>query len=181
MYYYINAMRNEREKGDKMRNADETLRIILGDDYAPKQAPRKKASKADLAIQIYREAREAGERAMRAAKPTPMIVSDADLAGNPIPGGKSWYVPSGICGFAWIKIKGNSWFIRELKKAGLASAKKDWNRPRIPFEKDSYSGGYSYWISEGGQSMELKEAYANAFADVLEAYGISAYAGSRMD
>ena len=44
-----------------------------------------------------------------------------------------------------------------------------------------FRSGLSVWVSEGGQSMERKEAYARAYADVLRAAGIEAYAGSRMD
>jgi len=138
--------------------------------------------KARLARKAYREAREAGEKAMRETTPTPMIVSEADgLSDKPKANGKSWYAPSGVCGFAWIKVRGNSWFIRELKKLGLACAdRNDW-ASRARWLKDNYSGGYSYSVREGGQSIELKEAYAHAMAKVLEAYGITAYASSRMD
>jgi len=139
-------------------------------------------NKGRLARQVYREACEAGERALREAKPTPMIVSEADgLSDKPKAGGKSWYVPSGVCGFAWVKVRGNSWFIRALKKIGLACAdRNDW-ASRARWLKDNYSGGYSFSVREGGQSMELKEAYARAFAAVLTAYGVNAYASSRMD
>ena len=37
------------------------------------------------------------------------------------------------------------------------------------------------WWQEFGQSVEQKEAYADAYADVLQKYGIKAYAGSRLD
>ncbi len=139
-------------------------------------------NQSSLARQIYREAIKAGERAMRGASPTPMIVSEADgLSDRPKAGGKSWYVASGVCGFAWVKIRGNSWFIRALKKLGLAEAdSNDWSS-QARFRKDNYSGGYSFSVREGGQSMELKEAYAQAFANVLESHGIYAYANSRMD
>ena len=80
-------------------------------------------NKSRLARQIYSEAIAAGEKALRGTTPRPMIVSETDgLSDRPKAGGKSWYVPSGVCGFAWIKIKGNSWFTRELKKIGLANA-----------------------------------------------------------
>ena len=139
-------------------------------------------NRSRLARQIYREACEAGERAMREAKPTPMIVSEADgLSDRPKAGGKSWYVPSGICGFAWIRVRGNSWFIRELKKIGLAEDDRNNWASRARFLKDNYYGGYSFSVREGGQSMELKEAYAQAFANVLESYEIPASSSSRMD
>lgn len=43
------------------------------------------------------------------------------------------------------------------------------------------SGGLQYWVSQGGQSMQRKEAFARAFASVLKANGIDAFADSRMD
>jgi len=140
------------------------------------------SDKTSLARRVYREAREAGEKAMKGAKPTPMVVSEADgLSDRPRDGGKSWYVPTGVCGFAWVKVRGNSWFIRALKKIGLAEADRNNWSSRARWLKDSYSGGYSFSVREGGQSMELKEAYAQAFAAVLESYGVYAYASSRMD
>jgi len=72
-----------------------------------------------------------------------------------------------ICGFAWIKFKGNTAWARWTKKAGLAS-------------KD-YGGGYSIWVSMFGQSYDKKRAYAQAFSKVLEEHGIWSYAGSRLD
>jgi len=75
----------------------------------------------------------------------------------------------GCCGFAWVNIKpGTSKFARFLKENGIA-------------RKDSYFGGVSVWVSVGGQSIDKKEAYAGAYADVLQANGIRAFAMSRMD
>ena len=42
-------------------------------------------------------------------------------------------------------------------------------------------GGYSIPCYEGNQSMELKEAYTAAFADVLYENGLNVYTSSRMD
>jgi len=170
-----------RQDGDGMRKKDGRL---IGSGSSPLKGGimSNNGNRSQLARQIYREALEAGERAMKEAKPTPMIVSEADgLSDRPKAGGKSWYVPSGVCGFAWVKIRGNSWFIRALKKLGLAEADRNNWESRARFFKDGYSGGYSFSVREGGQSMELKEAYARAFANVLESYGVYAYASSRMD
>ena len=46
---------------------------------------------------------------------------------------------------------------------------------------DSFEGGYMIWISAYNQSLQKKEAYAVAFAEVLSKNGIRAYAMSRMD
>lgn len=119
---------------------------------------------------LFNRAKMAAMEAGRLAIPTPMVVSEADvLSGAPIPGGKSWLVNDGVCGFAWVNVKpGNSPFANFLKKEKLASA-------------DRYYGGVSIWMSEFGQSMTRKEAAAAAMAKVLSEAGIRAYAMSRMD
>lgn len=77
--------------------------------------------------------------------------------------------PDGPCGFAWISIHpGSSSFARWLVKH---------NRARKSYGET----GVRIWVSEGNQSMQKKEAYAVAFAKVLQSYGITAYAGSRLD
>lgn len=73
------------------------------------------------------------------------------------------------CGFAWVNVKpGTSAFAKFLVKRGIA-------------RRDSYYGGVCYWVSAYGQSMRLKEAYAEGYAAVLREAGIEAYAQSRMD
>jgi hypothetical protein len=119
---------------------------------------------------VWARALAAGKAAGQAAVPTPMIVSEADgLSGSPKPGGQSWYVSEGVCGFAWVTVKpGTSPFARWLKARGDAS--KGW------------AGGVYYWVSDFGQSMVRKEAAAAAIAEVLrDELGVRAYAGSRMD
>jgi hypothetical protein len=116
---------------------------------------------------IYMEAIDAGHAALNAATPTPMVVVEADIWGNPVAGATRHYVDEGACGFAWIQIKGNTGFGREMKKLNLFSK--------------AYPTGLQYWVGEGGQSVERKEAFARAFAKVLNKYGIQAYAGSRLD
>ena len=75
------------------------------------------------------------------------------------------------CGFAWVNIygiKGNTKLGRRMKQAGI--------------EKD-YSGAYSIWnpSQHGTQSMDVKEAGAQASAEVFNRYGFRAYMGSRAD
>jgi len=120
--------------------------------------------------ELYQMAVEAGKVAAAKTKPTPMIVRQhKDMFDDNSEVEKEYFVPSGVCGFAWVNIKpGNSKFANWLKKEGLA-------------RRDSYYGGVTIWVSEYGQSLELKEVYAYAFANVLSENGIKAYAGSRMD
>ena len=85
-------------------------------------------------------------------------------------GGNAYGEPM-YCGFAWVNIysiKGNTKLGKRVKAAGLS--------------KD-YSGAYSIWNpgQHHGQSMDVKEAGARAYAMVLQAYGFKASAGSRAD
>lgn len=101
--------------------------------------------------------------------PTPMIVEQhSNMWDDNSPVEKSYYVPQGVCGFAWVNVRpGNSSFARWAVKEGLA--------------RKSYSGGIDFWISDYGQSYEKKSAHAAAMAKVLEDAGLKAYAMSRMD
>ena len=133
---------------------------------ASKPAKLKKSEFAPL----YLKAHAAGLEAAKKVVPVPMIVAQhASVLDDSSPVVKSWYVPSGVCGFAWVSVKpGNSGFAKWLVANGYAS-------------KDSYAGGVCLWVSLFGQSLELKESYAYAFARVLQEAGIKAYGNSRMD
>jgi len=126
------------------------------------------AAKPDYAA-IHREAHSAGMAAGKAAIPTPMTVYEADgLSNRPKPGGKSWYVSEGVCGFAWVTIPdGRSSFARWAAKQKLGHK--------------GYPKGFDLWVHQFGQSMTRKEAYARAYAKVLRDNGIDAYPRSRMD
>ena len=89
---------------------------------------------------------------------------------NDSTGGNQYGEPM-YCGFAWVNIygvKGNTKLGKRFKQAGLT--------------KD-YTQAYSIWNpgKYGGQSMDVKEAGASAYAAVLNAYGFRASAGSRAD
>lgn len=119
---------------------------------------------------LFLLADKAGKEAVAKLKVTPMVVQQHT---NPMddnsPVKQQWFIEDGVCGFAWVNIKpANSKFANWMKKMGYGRT-------------DSYYGGLSYWIGDYGQSMQKKEAYANAFAGVLQEYGIKAYASSRMD
>jgi len=141
--------------------------------------------------QIIHEAKLAGEIAARNFKPTPMVVGQAvGLFGNQIVPGTEEVVPEGVCGFAWVNIyrkssETNRQFIKELKEAGMVDENKDSrsHNPNHIFTKISYMGPvhYNFWCPLMTQGMGRKEAYCNAFAEVLRKYGISVSVGSRMD
>lgn len=117
---------------------------------------------------IIKEAEAAGLKAGSAFVPTPMIVGQAvDLFSNKMVPGTEEFVSDGVCGFAWVHFKGNTAFGRYMKKIGKAD--------------NDYPTGLSVWVHQFGQSMQKKEAYARAYAEVLRKYGIEAYANSRLD
>ena len=75
------------------------------------------------------------------------------------------------CGFAWVNIygvKGNTKLGRNLKAAGV---KQDYTKAFQIYNP----GGVSV------QNVDVKEAGAQAAAEVFEQYGFKAYAGSRLD
>jgi hypothetical protein len=111
-------------------------------------------------------AHDRGRLAAELKVPTPMIVTGTGLDGV-----KHTYPPvmDGVCGFAWVNVSPcTTSFGRWLKRAGIV-------------DRRAYHGGYDLWISDYGQSMERKEAHAQAVAETLREAGIVAYARSRMD
>jgi hypothetical protein len=123
------------------------------------------AAHAELYARAYAAGRAAGE----ACNPAPMIVDQhADVLDDASPITQSWYVPSGVCGFAWVNIRpGSSSFARWLTAQGYA--------------RRSYYGGIDIWISDYSQSYDRKIAHAQAMARVLQDAGITAHATGRLD
>ena len=120
---------------------------------------------------IYAEAYTAGKLAGDTVGVVPMIVgtpitpfgSDIDYTK------KTYFVEGGVCGFAWVHIDPARGAFVNWCKANKRGGK-------------SYYGGYDLREDGGyGQSLQRKEAFCGAFAEVLRKYGINAYAQSRMD
>jgi hypothetical protein len=120
---------------------------------------------------LYDAAMAAGAQAAAAANVRPMTVRAEDIQVNGVPigaPGQVWHEPEGVCGFAWVVVKpGTSPFARWLKAQGHASK--------------HYAGGVSIWIGDYNQSMQRKEAHAEAMVKVFAAADIQCYADSRMD
>jgi hypothetical protein len=112
---------------------------------------------------LYNKAVAAGDAAAKAMTPPPMTV----VGGVPGEAPKVYYEPEGLCGFAWISFPGNTAWGRWAKKNKVA-------RPHYP-------SGLCVWVSAYNQSVARKEAFAEAFAAVLNEAGIEASAGSRLD
>jgi len=120
---------------------------------------------------IYEKADMAGRIAAKNCTPTPMVVGQAkNIFSNEMDYSKGVeVVEAGVCGFAWVNIKpGTSAFAKFLMNNGYA-------------RKDEFYGGVTVWVRDYNQSMTLKEAYAEAFSQVLTAAGFKSYSMSRMD
>ena len=91
-------------------------------------------------------------------------------------GGNEYGEPM-YCGFAWVTItpehKGNT-RLGKLERRVIEAMR---------FRKDWTGKAYQLWNCTGyaGQSMDVKEAGAQAYADVLRTAGFKAYMGSRAD
>lgn len=120
--------------------------------------------------QILETARQAGLNAGANHNPTPVVFGTAKtILSNEIDYTQpTYYEEEGLCGFAWVKIRpARGKFVNYLKQLGIG--------------RKSYEGGYDIRVSEFGQSYERKEAYARAFAKVLNDNGINAIPMSRLD
>jgi hypothetical protein len=126
---------------------------------------------------IIAKADAAGAAAVEKLQVIPMIVGEeTSLFSNKIDYTRqTYYVADGVCGFAWVDIypanKGNT-------KAGKSERKI---LEMFGFHKNDYTKTYQLWISKYNQSMQKKETYSRAFAEVLRENGFKAYGGSRMD
>jgi hypothetical protein len=137
---------------------------------SPEQRAARRERDARFAA-LAAEADAAGRAAAEAVRVTPMIVVErADPLDDSSPIVRAYPpVMDGVCGFAWVSIyPGTCAFARYAKK-------------HLGFRADSYAGGVRRSVAAYNQSMTRKEAYARAFADVLQRAGIKAYANSRLD
>jgi hypothetical protein len=128
-----------------------------------------RAEARDELSSLFARADAAGKQAAATVQVRPMVVQQhASPIDDSSPVVQQWVVDDGVCGFAWVVITpGNCTAARY--------AKEHWGASK------HYYGGVSIWISDYNQSMTRKEAYARAFAKVLQEAGIKAYAGSRLD
>ena len=118
-------------------------------------------------LEIFQKAHEAGMAAGHGAEVAPMVICEATVFGQPIPGGREYVVEGGPCGFAWITMPGRGKHVEAAKQFGA---------------RKGYPTGLQIRVHEFGQSLARKEKYAYAFARVLEQAGIpQVYAESRMD
>lgn len=76
-----------------------------------------------------------------------------------------------MCGFAWVVVEG----VKLSTKLGKEMAKAGFTK--------NYGGGIQLWNPSGSpvQNIDIKEAGAQAYAEVLRKHGFRAYAASRLD
>ena len=113
------------------------------------------------------------DAAYMAAQPAPMAVYETvGLSDTPKPGGRSWYVSEGVCGFAWVVVK-----------PATSSFAKWLARKEIGYK--AYDGGWvlpmHHFIAGMSQSLERAEAASYAVAQELRKHNINCFATSRMD
>ena len=140
---------------DDMQAAREAWKKMISEKPSKEDREKKHQELLDRALME-------GGKAADAAVPTPIMVEDYFS-------GQTYHVPQGLCGFAWVTIRpGNSSFALWLVKNGYA--------------RKAYGGGVVINSgSVGGQSIQIKEAWAQAVSAVLCAGGIKAVPGSRLD
>lgn len=101
-----------------------------------------------LVADAYKAAHSAGIAAGIASAVEPI----GWITDNTCPDNKgALYVSSGVCGFAWVDVKG----ARGLIRSALIDA---------GFSESAYKGGLSFWVGAFGTSYDRKSAYADAFA-----------------
>lgn len=119
--------------------------------------------------ELFDAAHLAGMEAGKGNSPIPMIVVQR---ANPLDDNSPIVrqfdtVMDGACGFAWVTVRpANCGFAKFLKTKG---------------GQKGYRGGMQYWVHEFDQSISRKEAFAKAFAKVLETAGIDVRSESRLD
>ena len=118
---------------------------------------------------IYSQAHHKGNAAVETTTVIPMVVQQRE---NPLNDDseliREYFVSDGVCGFASVNVKpANCKFAKFLVANGLG--------------RKAYNGGVSMSVRDFNQSLTKKEAYAYAFASVLNEHGIKAFVESRMD
>ena len=159
----------EQQQKERKPDSDFLFRIVGGDEgrrltwHSLECATGKNARYAKRTAYASPEARREAIKANNVAKGYHgSFGNDMDYSK------RTYHVPSGMCGFAWVGIRpGNSSLARQAKKLGIGGS--------------AYGGGVSIWIHEHGQSYECKQKHAHAYARVLSEHGVDAYAQSRLD
>jgi hypothetical protein len=116
-------------------------------------------------VNTHQEIFEEASNAARAA-----VKLETDRLNAKYPG--THYDHHGCCGFAWVTIV-------PAREPFVTWCKKQTGRE---YGSKAYGDGWQFWSpGYSGQSLDIKEIGAHAFAEVLKKYGLDACVGSRMD
>jgi hypothetical protein len=120
--------------------------------------------------ELHDRAARAGNEAALLCRPVPMVVvQHANGFDDKSPVVYREVVDGGVCGFAWVVVR------------PATSSLPRWAMKNLPSASKNYGGGLCLWCPLSTQSMEIKEAYCEAYAKVLREAGVSAHAQSRLD
>lgn len=147
----------------------------LNNPFAEKPAPDIKVKRDTLSHLVAAE--KAGEAAAKACTPEPMhVVQRANPLDDSSPVVKRYApVMAGVCGFAWISLRGGTRLHNQMKRRYA-------DRVHDLYLGNGYPTGKQLSVMKFGQSMERKAAYAHAYAKSLRDNGYEGvYAGERMD
>ncbi len=119
--------------------------------------------------ETYRQADIAGIEAGNKIQPIAMVVNEHS---NPLNDQsdivKSYYVADGVCGFAWLELKGNTSFGKWALAAHVA--------------RKGYPNGLAIWCHHFGQSMQRKTKWAHTVSQYLrDELQVITHVCSRMD
>jgi len=132
---------------------------------------------SDIFEAVCQKADTAGRSAVEKLQVIPMIVGQETgfFSGKIDYSKPTEYVADGVCGFAWVDVypeyKGNTRLGKDERRILENNG----------FKKRFEGKTYYKWVSDYNQSMQKKEAYARAFAEILRDNGVKAYSGSKLD
>lgn len=135
-----------------------------------KASEKARVEKVEKFIRLHEAADRAGNEAALLCRPVPMVVvQHANGFDDKSPVVYREVVDGGVCGFAWVVVR------------PATSSFSRWAMKNLPRASKNYGGGLCLWCPLSTQSMEIKEAYCEAYAKVLREAGVSAHAQSRLD
>jgi hypothetical protein len=169
--YYVDTRfgSEHRNRPVNMGLRSDAVIVSVPDKTKAVSTPSPRLGKREMAA-LYRKAHEAGLAAGKAHTPRAMVVAQhAHPLDDSSPVVQAWYEPAGVCGMAWVHLPATSAFAKWLVSTGKAY-------------RSDYYGGIIVSCQEFNQSMERKQAYVAAFAQVLIDAGFpKVRTGSRMD
>ncbi len=128
-----------------------------------------KAEQHKKFAEVYKLANAAGFEAANQMQTIPMVVNQH---ANPLDDNsavaRSYFVADGVCGFAWLELKGNTAFAKWAVEAKVA--------------RKGYPRGIAIWCHDFNQSMQRKTKWAHTVCRYLRTHlQVESQVFSRMD